>query len=248
MTLTKRQARSLAVRAAAIWRLRLDRVGKAEATSALKAAQPIWSTTAVPTQQDFINLVRASRRDLLAIAQLLAAGEIDAREWAERFKQILNRDHARSWALGRQRAGDTLPFGIDDALRGVAAADMEADFLLSFLEAIQSGDKRYWDDDGKLRVDQVARRSRMYTGAYGGSANHAFAASVPDEAEIYWRLGGTENHCADCPEIAVLSPFTKDTLWTVPKGNETPCLFQCLCWLETFDADGNSMTGFKPIR
>lgn len=199
-----------------------------------------------PTQGDFRNHVRSTRRLLADLAQQLADG-LDAREWAEAFKRILNLSHAQAWALGRMRAGDQMPFGFDDALRGIAAADSEADFLLSFLEAIEEGDLRYFDADGKVKVTQVARRSRMYTGLLRGTANEAWSNAQPDEAEIFWRLGAVEEHCSDCPELAALNPWTKDTLFEKPGANGTPCLFNCKCWLEVLNEDGDFETGFKPV-
>lgn len=211
------------------------------------AAQPIWASTVVPTQQDFINLVRDSRRALSTLAQDLADRLIDAREWGERFKRILNASHAQAYTLGRQRAGDLLSSSVDDVLAGVAAADTEADFLLAFIDAIQEGDLRYFDDEGNLKVTEVARRSRMYTGALRGTTNEAWANALPGEQEIFWRLGAVEEHCTDCPELAALNPFTRDTLFQKPGDNQTPCLFHCRCWLETIDDDGNLMSGFKPV-
>lgn len=218
-----------------------------EAHAVLRAAQPIWSTVVNPTQQDFINLVRDARKQLSGLAQQLADNEISARDWAEAFKRVLNQSHGQAWMLGRQRAGSVLPFGIDDALRGVAAADGEADFLLSFLEAITEKDPRYFDEDGNLRTVQVARRSRMYTGLLRGTANEGWANALPDTQEIFWRLGAVEEHCSDCPEMAALNPWTKDTLFQKPGDNQTPCLFNCRCHLDTIDDDGNLLTGFKPV-
>lgn len=199
-----------------------------------------------PTQGDFRNLIRQTRRSLSDLAQELADG-LDPREWADRFKIVLNGGHAQAWMLGRNRAGDLLPFDFMDALQGIAAADSEADYLLSFLEDILEKDDRYFDEDGNILADKVARRSRMYTGLMRGTANESWSNAQPDEAEIYWRLGAVEEHCSDCPELASLNPWSKDTLFAKPGSNETPCLFNCKCWLEVLDDDGDWQTGFKPV-
>lgn len=208
-----------------------------------QAAQPSLTDLGA-TQADFRRLTMASRLTLTELAERLAQGALMPREWAEEVYRELLRSHAGSWMLGRLRIGEEGAFGLLDALRGRERADAEGEFLLGFLRQIEDG--KYTDEDGNIDAARVARRSGWYTGRYRGTANEAMREHAPEEAECWWRLGAVEEHCADCPVLTVLSPFTKDTLFQVPGDNETPCKFNCKCHLE-WVLDGAPLNGFKPV-
>ncbi len=168
---------------------------------------------------------------------------------------ILLDGHFEALKLGYERAG---VFDYDaDHLKMLARGikDKESDFLQGyhdqnggwhrgFLGDIKSGDDpRYFNEDGTFRPGSLDARSDLYVGRMRGSANEAFAiASFEEdpETEFTWALGGTEDHCEDCPEIAAGSPYTQDTLYTYPGAGDTECLGRCLCILEREDG----ATGF----
>lgn len=82
-----------------------------------------------------------------------------------------------------------------------------------------------------------ATRSAMYAnGVIGGFNEGAVAASGPED-RIYWRLG-VADHCADCPVLAIGSPYTPPgsgkgkELPTTPGSGGTECLTNCKCFLE----------------
>jgi hypothetical protein len=75
-----------------------------------------------------------------------------------------------------------------------------------------------------------------------GTANELFVmASVLYSFD--WVMGGAEQHCERCPELARNSPYAWDMLPTVPKSNGTPCLYNCRCYLKRSDG----VTGFRGV-
>jgi len=73
-----------------------------------------------------------------------------------------------------------------------------------------------------------------------------------DGVLIHWELGHPiGDHCSDCLDIAANSPYTKETLPTVPKSGDTECLFNCLCRLvyvreDMQDTDGSGGVALSP--
>ncbi|MFN3200037.1 MAG: hypothetical protein ACE366_16695 [Bradymonadia bacterium] len=74
-------------------------------------------------------------------------------------------------------------------------------------------------------------RSALYTKALEGTFQQATVDTHPPGYRIYWRLGACE-HCDDCPALAISSPYTQETLPTVPRSGETQCRTNCCCYLE----------------
>lgn len=208
-----------------------------------KAVQDIL-TVKRPTQTDYAQMLRARRAELLEITTRLANAAYNLDDWADRFNAILYRGHGLSWMMGRQRAGDLSPENIMDSMAGIAAKDKQNVFLNNFLFDLQNKDARYFDEDGVLKIKSVMNRADLYVGAMRGTANESWVGASADEEEFIWNLGGNEKHCEDCPKLAALSPFTKDTLFAVPGDGDTACLGRCLCWLSR-SSDGR--TGFKAV-
>lgn len=210
----------------------------------LRAAQPISDVAKVPSQRDYEEMARKARGRLHAITDSLTVGDIDLREWFERFDSILLDAHTTAYGMGRNLAGD-LEDDINDLIRGMEARDAESYYLRGFLDALRGLDERYWDAEAeKWKADAIKSRQDLYIGKVRGTANEAFVEHTPaDLDEFYWTLGGTEDHCSECPELADLSPFTKSTLFTYPGAADTPCKFNCLCHLERVDG----LSGFKRI-
>lgn len=173
-------------------------------------------------------MVRAANADLFRITSRLATELIPADDWADFFKAILFNGHTQAAMMGRRLAGDEWPMLEDDRIRGLAAADADDNFLNRFLGDIKTG--RYTDDEGALKQAQVMNRGGLYLKKMRVTASEAFVdAGEPDE-EYIWKLG-LNDHCADCPRLAALSPFTPDTLFAHPGDGDTECLSNCNCVL-----------------
>lgn len=210
-----------------------------------EAALPAEVPSSVPTDADFARMLARRRKEFASITKQLVKGDIDAFEWATRFEAILLEGHTNAAHMGRMLAlQEAVEGDLVDILRGQTAVDAEHYYTQGFLESLLNKDPRYWDEEAK-KWNQVAIRQRQdfYLGKMRGTANEAFIAESPDEAEIYWRLGGAEDHCEECPEYAEMSPWLKNELPTWPGDNDTPCRFNCTCFVTINDIDG-----FKPVR
>lgn len=85
------------------------------------------------------------------------------------------------------------------------------------------------------------RRSAAYADATEAAYQVAGGVGAPDGGLIWWRLGEVVNHCAECPIIAANSPYTRESLPTVPRAGATPCVF-------TPDSPVLTRRGMVPIR
>lgn len=189
-----------------------------------------------PTQADFNAMVKARRRELHAIADKFAASEITDAEWAKLFESVLLEGHTSAWQMGRHLAGD-LTENLDDLLWGLAKSDEPAIDLRGFWSAIRDKDPRYWNDAlEEWNAEAIKARADLYLPGMRGSANESFVKYTASEnAEFWWRLGGAEHHCEDCPRLAELSPFTKSTMIAQPGSRDTACREGCTCFWERDD-------------
>lgn len=140
--------------------------------------------------------------------------------------------HANAAYAGRALAGLRDPLGEFDQALGQIIGEREAQHLESFLKDIKNG--RYTSDEGELNTARIEARAANYTERLRGTANETWSNSLPDGDLIYWRLGGDEGgSCSICPDLAASGPYKPNQLPTHPGNNETPCLFNCRCYLET---------------
>lgn len=204
------------------------------------------------------------RQKLGAIAMSIALDGAPAASALATAYAVLLRTHAQSIAYGRTLAVQAAPASTeepteepeqqpaeeppvtepaitdDDTAEAVAVMAEQAEYLTEFFRAIEEG--RYTepateDNPAGVDIEGMMRRMGLYVRRAIGSANRAWVDGLPRDAEIYWRLGETEMHCSDCPELARNSPYTKATLPTVPGSGATQCFVNCLCHLETADGD-----------
>lgn len=185
-----------------------------------------------PTQAEFNAMIRQRKGEIARALARLKSRSITVDEFGRLMDSVMLEAHANGWMLGRQRAGNLKEEMFDDYLAAVAAKDKDGSYLLRFLDEIDGGRYGHVDD---LSTDAIQSRANLYIARARGTANEAFVETSPDGMEFTWHLGGTENHCSDCPEIAALSPFIKDTMFTYPGHGDTPCLSHCKCFLTRED-------------
>ncbi len=86
------------------------------------------------------------------------------------------------------------------------------------------------DAAGALLIAAILARALRFLARLIASANEAWKRR--QTGRIYWRLGVPKtSHCPKCPQLAAGSPYTAETLPTVP-GGDTPCQQFCYCHLE----------------
>ncbi len=153
-------------------------------------------------------------------------------EFEREFGVLLTVLHTQAAYHGRHHAG--YADAPDAADRQFANSVMggEAPYLSQFISDIETGE---------LSGPAIRQRALLYLSRVVGTANERFALQSP--GLLYWRLGPEPSgHCQECPKIAAGSPYTRETLPTVPRANRTTCKFNCKCFLQR--ADG--LTSFKP--
>ncbi len=202
-------------------------------------------TDGVPGNAEFSGMIKARRRELHTITKMFANGEITLAAWHDRCMAILLEGHTRANYFGRMLAAQVeLDPENADIFAAVAATDSEEYYLRGFSEALQDLDSRYWDAEAQAWLtDAIEARQDLYLGKMRGTANAAFLRESLDDQLFYWMLGGTEDHCQECPDYAAGSPWRADELPTHPGDNSTPCRFNCLCFLRRED----DVYGFRKL-
>lgn len=183
--------------------------------------------------------MRARGSRMEALARAVMAGTLAPEDFYFAFGDLLNEAHSTAANYGRRRAGSTVDAITDEDRRfGRGRADYETEFLERFLNDLEAD--RYADD-----AEAATRRAGQYAGALRGTGNASFVANSADDDGFDWDLGGTEDHCEECPYLAANSPYRKDELPIAPGSNGTPCLFRCDCNLRR-RSDG--VSGFAAIN
>ena len=150
-------------------------------------------------------------------------GKIDADKFAERFSALLASGHDEAARYGARLAGHrgrTLPADVLASLASTIAT--ESEFLSDLISEVE---------DGSRTVAEANLAARRYAIRMSGTMSAAFHEASPEDAVFWWRLGGAEQHCQDCPRLAELSPMTKDEVFTRPREGETQCQCGCKCRL-----------------
>lgn len=176
----------------------------------------------------------------------LMAGEYDALEWADKFYETILQTNANAHWIGRDQVSDALftTFGEQDILAARAIADVDGEYLQNFLDDMLDG--RYTDENGLFNEDKILQRQRLYMSKSRGLAAAGAVDNLGLDVEITWHLGAVEKHCVECPQLAGMSPFFRDDLFTTPGSCDTPCLGNCKCHL-SFIHNGERVETIKPV-
>lgn len=199
-----------------------------------------------PTQRDWKRFAEGLKDRLHGIA-LQALEEAKRREaqkalpveeddpvrvFGEMFQSELAKGFANAWRMGRMLNGYEEPLNEGERLKGLAYADAEAEFIHELMLDIMGG--KY---NGPHGESSLKARCTLYARKTRGVANEAFVETGPDGAEYDWVMLAME-HCVDCPDMAELSPWTRNTLWTYPGMGDTECMTNCKCVLQRDDGQG----------
>lgn len=189
--------------------------------------------------EQFAALHSDTQERLATLAHQWAAGEWSSGTWAGEMDAILLDAHTQAVVIGRQHAGDDAPLEADDREFAIPIVASENAYLQGFREALERGE--FDLEDGTRDGEAVARRASLYAGRLTGTANQAFTATLPAEADVWWQLGAEDaSNCDACPAIAEGSPYPASSFDLWPGSNQTPCLSNCRCSLQTSEG----LTGF----
>ena len=155
------------------------------------------------------------------------------RHWSRQFDDLVANAHGNAYASGFRATSGQEPDAGHIAEVARARFDLESFYSEGFHNDLLARDKRYFDDDGEPNAKAIHERMRMYLGRCAGTSNGGWVDGLDEEEWIKWILGPNESgHCGDCQTFADGSPYRKGSIPTVPKGNDTPCLFNCDCRLQ----------------
>lgn len=207
-----------------------------------QAAQPVYVP---PNPSAFIQLVAEADESFQKLLRMLADTGY-AMTFGQDFIDELVKFHAEAHMIGQSewdtqnqslanaastkvvRLGKTF---INPRTRDYEFVPGEADFVAGFIQNLIDKDPRYFDEDGVIRLDQVLGRMRMYEGKLRGTQGEGVLDGGPLDTLWKWKLGGSEEHCEDCPFLASLVAVTKAEWYTTPGSCDTLCLFNCTCKL-----------------
>lgn len=195
-------------------------------------------TKAKPDPQAMRDLIRilgdygAEGYDLI---QRYLKGTLSIEAVQSLFEQIAQKHHSSAHHLGQEVAG-TPRQGLATA-RGRQISLIEGNFFRGFLAALQDRDPRYFRE-GVPRDDQIARRVGQYLPKAEGSAIAGFAQNHAPGQRFDWLLGAGD-HCNECPTLADMGPYYRETLPFYPREGYTPCRSNCKCSVQTIEGEGS---------
>lgn len=148
-------------------------------------------------------------------------GDIDIAQLEWGLKKELGIAYKEAYSLGQQSVGYSGDLMDEDLAFIKSFKATENGFLRNFMNAIASE---------KLVIDRY-ERAKMYVDTVKTLFDHARVEAAPEWVKIYWMPTRGARHCLDCLELAVNSPYTKETLPTTPRAGDTKCLSNCQCHL-----------------
>lgn len=202
----------------------------------------------------FSDAASALYRELLALAEQVAAGTLRAESLEVRMMMALESGHIAAHAAGQEMSG----FPVSQTLaarRGSLVAQAQNSYVRGLVTALIEQDPRYWDTEAReWREEPLRARMGSYVGRTRGTANDGWVSAAPAFTLYTWNLGAVEMHCSECPVLAADSPYLASadtgqlqypTLYTKPGECDTPCLFNCTC---TLSRASDGATGPQPFR
>ena len=201
--------------------------------------------------------------DLVAFKQANQALGISLANYRSGIKEILDRFNARMKTSGYEVALNTSVEEFKDLCREAYSGAYKAGIMRSGspmakspslpeldLKAINEMVEKEAEFFAKRLSEKAISPDFISTIAerYGASAKAVFwngLISGSGEGQLFrWQLGSVlTEHCDDCIELASNSPYTKETLPTVPRAGDTRCLWNCHCELVPVGGPGVSMGG-----
>jgi hypothetical protein len=221
-----------------------------------QAAQPVYVG---PNPDPFTVLVADTDDEFVKILRQYLKGGYESSFGDAMLRQLLI-SHEQAHVLGQSKwggvnvgraeaeANKVVRLGkavVNPRTYDVTMVQPEANFVAGFIRDLIDKDKRYFEPDGSPRVEQILGRMRMYEGKLRGTEGWGVLDGGPFLQLWEWQLGGTEDHCEDCPYLASLVPVTRDEWFATPGECMTPCLWNCLCKLV---AVGAEISTADPIR
>lgn len=176
----------------------------------------------------FLLLLSDTETHLRQQVALYQAGNLSIFALSTAITAALLGAHMHATYLGRRLAGILAPLGLQDQQFAQSVMAEQAAYIDGLIRAIQAG--RYTDAGG------LDGRLAMYARRLLGTANLAWALSLPAGTMVDWVLSSAE-HCADCVARAAGGPYDAHTIPWVPGDGQSACTVNCRCELVTVDGE-----------
>jgi len=162
-------------------------------------------------------------------------------------ERLMRKTFAKAYRLGANFTGNQAY-----VKEGLTAADIR------FIHKAAKAEMNFFKQFAVKTLTHTPRmprqlQTRMYVDSIRAQFWNGFVAATPDSTLIYWKLGTVRHaHCPDCLAIYAGSPYTKETLPSVPGAGHTRCLTNCRCrlWIPTHRGAGGEAEmmrgGFPP--
>lgn len=182
--------------------------------------------------QKYDNLVKRFQDEMNDYLDELIAGKRSPYGFQRGMQAAIRAHYPDAYGYGQQVL-DPKAIGFDQEDLAAIKAQQQREF--GFL-------KRWYDDlkaqlggpYEKQAIEKAVGWMRYRVGMYSQALRTLFfqgqVSMVGSGTLIYWNLWPPAQHCIDCPGIAAGSPYTKDTLPTLP-GHDVACMRNCKCFL-----------------
>lgn len=172
---------------------------------------------------DFFRTKKSYRKELERNFSAFKTNTIDRDEFLSLQREAISNNFKQAFLLGKQFSDEDATKLSEDENRSIGyQIGKEMQFMNTFSKDIMNG-------TGKM---DYSRRLKMYSDSLKPMFIFGKIVYLPEDVQIYWKLGITDKHCIDCLTFAMNSPYGKKDLPTVPQAGNTACLSNCLCQLE----------------
>ncbi len=162
----------------------------------------------------------SAERDFAQLRQQIGTRLASAFPEEARIKETLRAAYHEAFSLGLRAGGWSGPLEPSDTHFLASFALEEWGYLRQFLQDVQGG-------RGRMPYEQrLALYGQTVDAVFWAGKFAAHSSGV----KIHWVLTEAE-HCEDCIQWAMHSPYSKDTLPALPRDGKSQCLSNCKCEL-----------------
>jgi len=175
--------------------------------------------------------VSSLERDMSKLWSRYRREEISRTKFRNEMKAALRHAYTDAYMLGTRASGLTRAsdlgshIGVDEKKWLKSVVSSEQRYFNRFLSELLKGTSK----------TKASVRIRNYANAVRSVYDSSRVLQLPDGVIIHWMLE-SDIPCPECRLLHKLSPFTKFTLPTTPKGGATRCLSNCYCRLRIVTA------------
>lgn len=225
-------------------RVSIERVAYCEAIIAKQAQREVKAQPDPAGMRELRTLAASYGEGVYDILLRVVQGTLTVEAAQDLFRSLATARHRDAHILGQEVAGvQTVVRGLATD-RGTMMGLTELSYFRGFLAALDGTDPRYFDAEaGAWRESEIARRAGMYTPKMESSASWGWVDNHEAQQQFNWILGAAD-HCTDCPILADQSPYYRETLYTMPRQSDTPCMGNCKCRVETVQG----VAAFDPVE